>query len=163
LTDINIIIFASDKQIPILFDNVKAEFKRLYTIDVGIASPTNNDVYVNHIALLRFLKGNARKFNNIKNSGRSIVKMKYRKNLKEGNLHKHQKEVQMLSVFVQYWSNIGDIVLDLFAGSGSIAYACSQVKRNSINCDIDELNCQTIIDRFKANYTNVIVEKLNQK
>lgn len=158
----NILIFASDKQIPFIFDAKIGVFKRLYTLDTGIASPTNNDVYVNHIALLRFKIGNATKFQNIFNGGRSIIKMDYRKNLKDDNTgHKHQKSLETLSLFLRYWSIEYQLVVDLFGGSGSTLIASHQLKRNCYLNEFDPKNCQIIIDRFKKSYPNASIKKIS--
>lgn len=158
----NVLIWASDKQIPIIFDAKIGEFKRLYTIDTGIASPTNNDVYVNHIAILRFKVGDPTKFQNIHNSGRSIIKTDYRsKNLKDENFgHKHQKSLKTLSLFVEYWSKEKENVIDIFGGSGSTMAACEQLNRICFMMELEPKNCQIILDRMKKCY-NLDASKLN--
>ncbi len=156
----NILIWASDKQIPFIFDAKIGEFKRLYTIDTGIASPTNNDVYVNHIAILRFKVGNATKFNNVHDGGRSIIKTEYRKNLKEEKLHNHQKSLKTLGLFIEYWSNKKQLVVDIFGGSGSTMAACEQLNRKCYMMELDPKNCQIILDRMKKCY-NLDAIKLN--
>ncbi len=42
----------------------------------------------------------------------------------------------------------GDIVLDLFGGSGSTLIACEQLKRKAYLCEIDPIFCDVIIKRF---------------
>lgn len=148
----NILIFASDKQIPFVFDAKIGEFKRLYILDTNIASPTNNDVYVNHIALLRFKTGNATRFNNIHNSGRSIIKTDYRKNLKEEKLHEHQKSLKTCGLFIEYWSNKSQVIVDFFGGSGTIMAACEQLERKCYIMELKPKNCQIIINRMKERY-----------
>lgn len=157
----NILIFASDKQIPFVFESVGkfAEFKRLYTLDTGIASPTNNDVYVNHIALLRFKMGDSIKFNNIHNGGRSIVKTDYRKNLKEGGLHPHQKALDTLQLFIKYWSNDGSVIVDFFGGSGSTMVAAHRTGRICYMIEREPQSCQVIINRMK-NLDNQLVTSI---
>jgi len=156
----NILIFASDKQIPFVFGSLKMEFKRLYVLDTNIASPTNNDVYINHIALLRFKKGNSIKFQNIHNGGRSIQKMDYRKNLKDERFgHKHQKSLTVLGLFINYWSLNGSIVLDLFGGSGSTMASCEQTGRICLMIENNPKNCQIILHRMKSCY-NLVASKL---
>jgi 16S rRNA G966 N2-methylase RsmD len=149
----NILIFASDKQIPFIFKANIGDFKRLYTLDTGIASPTNNDVYVNHIALLRFKIGEATKFNNIHDGGRSIIKTDYRKNLKDQNFgHKHQKSLKTLGLFIKYWSNKEQLIVDLYGGSGSTMAASEQLNRQCFMMEKDPINCQIIINRMKEIY-----------
>lgn len=157
----NILIWSSDKQIPIIFESQIGEFKRLYTIDTGIASPTNNDVYVNHIAILRFKVGEPTKFQNIHNSGRSIIKTDYRKNLKDEDFgHKHQKSLKTLSLFIEYWSKEKQNIIDFFGGSGSTMAVCEQLNRICYMMELEPKNCQIILDRMRKCY-NLDASKLN--
>lgn len=43
----------------------------------------------------------------------------------------------------------GDIVLDLFGGSGSTLIACEQLKRRAYLCEIESIFCDLIIKRFE--------------
>lgn len=43
----------------------------------------------------------------------------------------------------------GDIVLDLFGGSGSTLIACEQLKRQAFLCELDPVFCDVIIKRFQ--------------
>jgi len=43
----------------------------------------------------------------------------------------------------------GDVVLDLFGGSGSTMAACEQMKRRAFLCEIDEVFCDVIIKRYE--------------
>lgn len=155
----NVLIFASDKQLPFIFDSKIGEFKRLYVLDTNIASPTNNDVYINHIALLRFKIGNAIKFNNIHNGGRSIIKTDYRKNLKEGMLHNHQKSLTTLGLFMEYWSIAGQIIVDFFGGAGSTMAASEQLGRKCYMMELDPKYCQVIIDRMRKLVPEIVIKK----
>ena len=42
----------------------------------------------------------------------------------------------------------GDVVVDLFGGSGSTLIACEQLKRRAFLCEIDPVFCDVIIKRF---------------
>jgi site-specific DNA-methyltransferase (adenine-specific) len=64
-------------------------------------------------------------------------------------LHPTQKPVSLLRRFILNSSNIGDIVWDSFAGSGSLGIAAQQTGRRSIMIERDEEYCQTIINRFE--------------
>lgn len=159
--DTNILIFVSDKQIPLVFSSDIGEFKRLYPLQLNIASPTNNDVYINHIALLRFKIGNPIGFNNLHNGGRSIVKTKYRKNLGEESLHKHQKSVETIGLFLKYWSDEGNLICDFFGGSGTTMVAAQQLGRRCFMMELEPKNCQVIVDRMKALDETIKIKKLN--
>ena len=45
-------------------------------------------------------------------------------------------------------SNEGDIVLDLFGGSGSTLIACEQIKRNCYMMELDPHYCDVIRKRY---------------
>ena len=64
-------------------------------------------------------------------------------------LHPTQKPVGLLRRLILNSTNIGDVVYDSFAGSGSLGIACEQTKRKSILIERDEEYIQTIIDRFE--------------
>ncbi len=67
-------------------------------------------------------------------------------------LHPTQKPVGLLRRLVLNSSNIGDVVYDCFAGSGSTGIAAEQCKRKSILIERDEEYCQTIINRFEREF-----------
>jgi DNA modification methylase len=46
-------------------------------------------------------------------------------------------------------TKVGDIVLDLTAGSGSILIACEQLKRTAYVCELEPVFCQVILNRYK--------------
>jgi len=46
-------------------------------------------------------------------------------------------------------SKVNDIVLDLFAGSGSTLISCEQLKRRCFTIDIDPIFCDLVIRRFE--------------
>jgi len=43
----------------------------------------------------------------------------------------------------------GDVVLDLFGGSGSSLVACEQLKRIALLMEIDPIFCDVIISRYQ--------------
>lgn len=56
------------------------------------------------------------------------------------------------------WSNVGDLVFDPFAGSGTTLLMASKHNRHYIGCEISKEYCDLIDERFKkfmnSNYTN---------
>lgn len=46
-------------------------------------------------------------------------------------------------------TKVGDVVLDLTAGSGSILIACEQLKRTAYVCELEPVFCQVILNRYK--------------
>lgn len=56
----------------------------------------------------------------------------------KGRFHPTQKPVKLLEDLIKKHSNVGDIVLDCFAGSGSTAVASYNLNRNFIGCEISK-------------------------
>lgn len=54
----------------------------------------------------------------------------------------------------------GDVVLDLFGGSGSTLIACEQMKRRCVTVELEPVFCDVIIKRFET-LTNSHAKKIN--
>ena len=52
--------------------------------------------------------------------------------------HQTEKPQDILSFFLKYWSDVGDVILDPTCGSGSTGVACKTLKRNFIGIELDE-------------------------
>ena len=66
--------------------------------------------------------------------------MKYNDYLRDDNdsiLRKEEKSVPLLMEYIERFTNENDMVMDLFAGTGSCALACLNLKRVFIGCDKD--------------------------
>lgn len=66
--------------------------------------------------------------------------------------HPTMKPIELCAKGIQNSSNKGDIVLDMFLGSGSTLIACEQTGRVCYGTEIDPKYCQVILDRW-ANLT----------
>ncbi len=64
-------------------------------------------------------------------------------------LHPTMKPVDLIRRLVLNATEIGDVVYDSCAGSGTLGVAAEQTKRSSIMIERDEEYCQTIIDRME--------------
>ena len=64
--------------------------------------------------------------------------------------HPTQKPVTLHEKPLKRCTKVGDIVLDVFGGSGSTLIACEQMKRTALLSEIDPVFCQVIIDRWQA-------------
>jgi DNA modification methylase len=53
-----------------------------------------------------------------------------------GSVHPTEKPLDFLTWLVKTYSNLGDTVLDLFAGSGTTAHACLLTGRKFVGCEI---------------------------
>lgn len=62
--------------------------------------------------------------------------------------HKQQSPIALLLRIILSSTNVGDVVLDPFAGSGTTAMAASQIGRHSINIEADAENVKCIENRL---------------
>lgn len=85
-----------------------------------------------YILFLR--KGNAKYINNI---GQSKTVHRFN-NITGKKAHPTEKPVDLLEFYIKNSSNVGDVVLDPFMGSGSTGVACINTKRNFIGIELDE-------------------------
>ncbi|MER8577650.1 site-specific DNA-methyltransferase [Mesorhizobium sp. M1423] len=74
-------------------------------------------------------------------------------------LHPTVKPVQMIADAIKDVSGRGDIVLDLFGGSGSTLIAAHKTGRNGYLCELDPIYCDRIIRRWET-YAKDEVEQI---
>ena len=67
-------------------------------------------------------------------------------------VHLTEKPVELAVRAIQYSSQAGENVLDLFGGSGSTLIACEQTGRKAFLMELDPLYCDVIVQRFE-NFT----------
>jgi len=65
-------------------------------------------------------------------------------------VHPTQKPVRLIQKAILNSSDPGDIVLDLFGGSGSTMIACENTDRRCYMMELDKKYCAVIIDRWEA-------------
>ena len=66
-----------------------------------------------------------------------------------GDEHPTMKPVPLMALLIRNSTRKGDIVLDLFGGSGSTLIACEQMGRSCRMMELDPLYCRVIIDRWE--------------
>lgn len=67
----------------------------------------------------------------------------------KNKFHPTEKPIPVLRRFILNSSQIGDLVYDPFAGSGTTALACEMTKRRSISIELEENYCRVIIERLE--------------
>lgn len=72
--------------------------------------------------------------------------------------HPTMKPIPLCSKPLENSSTIGDIILDVFFGSGSTMVAAHQLNRKCYGVELDEKYCQVIIDRMKKLDSELIVK-----
>jgi DNA modification methylase len=63
-------------------------------------------------------------------------------------IHPTQKPIQIPEWFFNKWSKEGNLIVDLFLGSGSTMVAAHQLKRKCYGMELDAKYCQVIVDRM---------------
>ena len=71
-------------------------------------------------------------------------------NIIGNKVHPTEKPTDLMEFYVKNSSNEGDVVLDMFMGSGSTGVACVNTNRNFIGVELDE------------NYFNIAESRINQ-
>ena len=79
---------------------------------------------------------------------------------REDRVHPTQKPIRMLGEILQDFSNKGEVILDVFGGSGSTLIACEQLGRTCYMMELDPRYCDVIIKRWE-NFTGKKAVKLN--
>ena len=65
------------------------------------------------------------------------------------DIHPTMKPVPLIKKLIANSSRTGDVVLDLFGGSGTTLIACEEMKRKCYMMEIDPKYCDVIIDRWE--------------
>lgn len=79
----------------------------------------------------------------------------------KNELHPTMKPLELCSKAILNSSKKGDIVLDLFGGSGSTLISCEQLNRNCYMMELDPKYCQVIINRWEE-FTGEKAEKIEE-
>lgn len=67
----------------------------------------------------------------------------------QSKLHPTMKPIRLVSRFIYNSSEAGDIVADIFGGSGTTLIACEQLGRRCYMMELDPHYCDVIIDRWE--------------
>lgn len=63
--------------------------------------------------------------------------------------HPTMKPVGLMAYLIQNSTRKGDVVLDVFGGSGSTLMACEQTGRKCLTMELDPHYCDVIIERWE--------------
>ncbi len=64
-------------------------------------------------------------------------------------VHRQQSPIKLLTRIILSSSNVGDLVFDPFAGTGTTLIVANQLKRRSLGIEVDQTNVNFIKDRIK--------------
>jgi len=77
----------------------------------------------------------------------------------KNEFHPTQKPVELPERAMKNSSKFGDIILDLFGGSGSTMVAANQLKRKAMLMEFDPKYCQVIVDRMIKLDPSLVIKK----
>jgi DNA modification methylase len=78
----------------------------------------------------------------------------------KSDLHPTMKPVNLVQRMIEWSSKHGEIVLDLFGGSGSTLIACEKINRKARLMELDPKYCDVIVKRWE-NFTGKKAELIN--
>lgn len=109
---------------------------------------TPNKFYMKSMEFILMLrKGGERYINNMGTSNFLNIP-----NIIGGKLHPTEKPVELMQILIENSTNVGETVLDPFAGSGSTGVACKLLNRDFIGMEIDEKYYNIAKDRLNGVY-----------
>jgi DNA modification methylase len=83
---------------------------------------------------------------------RVLVKTNYTAKGDETRVHPTQKPVALAEWFFDRWCKNGDVVVDLYGGSGTTLIACEKTSRHARLMELDPIYCDVIVKRWE-NFT----------
>ena len=75
--------------------------------------------------------------------------------------HPTMKPIKLMARLIRNSSNVGDIIIDLFGGSGSTLIACEQIGRKCYMNELDPHYCDVIIQRWEK-FTGKKAERISE-
>lgn len=148
-----ILLMAGDKQ-TVRLANKNPNFRHFFVHDRVSAVMLNSNMPMSrHTLISLFCEHPSKYFINLKDYFTTIIEVnKNYKDSKEENFSKMGKPVTLIGKLIEHYSKKEDLILDLFGGGGSTLIACEQLNRKCNINEIDEKQCDLIIDRWE-NYT----------
>lgn len=146
--DANVFVMNNDINMLRYLKKSQLDFRKFFVADMYFATPQGREPYLSHILVSHERNGNAKGNKNIHDGLRSIIRMEYRGNLhEEKTIHKHQKSIKFISIFLEHYQATS--VLDIFGGSGSTLIACEDKNIPCFMMEIEPLYVDVIIQRWQ--------------
>jgi site-specific DNA-methyltransferase (adenine-specific) len=141
----------------------RKEFSRLFVVDFRIPHLVSNSAPMDRVDFIAEFKNSKSKFVNLKDGFSTLIECaKVHSNKAKGNFgHAQAKRVELPAQFIEHYSRKGEIVLDLFGGSGSTLIACEQLNRTCYMMELDPVYVDVIKNRWE-HLTGLKAEKTDQ-
>jgi site-specific DNA-methyltransferase (adenine-specific) len=115
--------------------------------------PGMGQPFRNSVDMIAYLRGPKAKGGRIPNTTHNMISQYWYYGAHE--FHPSEKSVDMAEKLVAWCSNHGDLVLDPFAGSGTILLAAKNLGRQAIGIEIEEKYCEIAAERLNQGVLQV--------
>lgn len=149
------ITFFSTKYLPELFKNNPFNYFWQIVLYCPNGSVRSSIGYTKFMSVIIFKKGNPK----IKKANKDIFVDTPGRMVEpeEGYInHPTPKPTKFIKELLEIFSKEGDLILDPFIGSGSIAVACQDINRNFIGFEINKEYCELANKRLKIKKKKII-------
>lgn len=157
----HVFIFNNDRAMLRQLHNSPFDFKKFFIFHhSGTAIPQEggNEVFLDHVLVSHEINGKPKVRYNKGNGTRSVIKGEYRR----AEEHKHEKPYSFLQPIIEGYTDAQFVILDFFAGGGSLFVASHKLKRRCYGLELDPKYCDVIVKRMLALDANLKI-KLNGK
>ena len=154
----HVFIFNNDRALIRQLSNSSLTFKNFFVFyHSGTAIPQEggNEIFLDHVLVSHEINGHPKVRYNKGNGTRSVIKGEYRRS----ENHKYEKPISFLSPIIEGYSDENFIILDLFAGGGSMFSAAHQLNRKCYGMELEPKYCQVIVNRMRELDSNLVIKK----
>jgi DNA modification methylase len=125
----------------------RSDLIRWFAVDFRLAHLVSNNAPMDRVDFIaEFRTSKKSKFTNKYKGFKTLIESVKRSSEKEA--HKQAKNPELPGMFIDHYTGIGELVLDLFLGSGTTMVAAHQLNRKCYGMELDPKYCQVIIDRM---------------
>ena len=122
---------------------------RWYAVDFRQANLISNNMPMTRVDFIAEFRNSEKvKFYNQHKGFSTLLQIAKIHSSKVGTIHKQEKKVELPYVFIEHFSKIDEICLDLFLGSGTTMVASHQLKRKCYGMELDPKYCDVIVKRM---------------
>lgn len=122
---------------------------RWYAVDFRQANLISNNMPMTRVDFIAEFRNSEKvKFYNQHKGFSTLLQIAKIHSSKVGTIHKQEKKVELPYVFIEHFSKIDEICLDLFLGSGTTMVASHQLKRKCYGMELEPKYCDVIVNRM---------------
>lgn len=139
-----IFVMNSDKYLVKLAYNYFNYFNYFFSVTLKPGILVNNNMPITAHDLIAYFRVGKTKFKNLYDAFSTALEINKRKD----GIHRHLKPVALFKEFIIHFSDEGEIIVDLFAGSGTTLIACEETRRKARLMELEPANVDLIVKRY---------------